>query len=254
MSRLPGILGAAEHRLRGQGAPCGLDHHPVVDSDDDDDLLTDDQLLHLAKYQPESLTKSQLLTVVRILKPTAQSSDESDDVSETQTADDAESQSVDVDDRPDAVTQTDTEPQSPDGRRSETQSDDRQSGTLSVRDVMQEPDLDTYYGPVMRWGDRDSDDEIRWSDVDADDVRISDDDAATGRHDDESTAAQRCMAICGGKLRLTKSQLRPHGRVGSLWVRGPDVHRRVVGRDEPAHPALMGRLEIINGEGVWSFS
>ena len=30
MSRLPGILGAAEHRLRGQGAPCGLGHHPVV--------------------------------------------------------------------------------------------------------------------------------------------------------------------------------------------------------------------------------
>ena len=103
------------------------------DSDDDDDLLTNDQLLHLAKHEPELLTKSQLLTVVRIMKPTTQSSDESDDVSETLTADDAESQSVDGDDRPDAVTQTDTEPQSPDGRQSETQSDDRRSETQQTQ-------------------------------------------------------------------------------------------------------------------------
>ena len=118
---------------------------------------------------------------------------------------------------------------------------------------MQEPDLDTYYGPVMRWGDRDSDDEIRWSDVDADDVRVSDDGAATGRHDGESTAAQT-MTICGKKLQLTKRQLRPQGRVESVWVRGADAGRLVWGRDEPAHPPLLGRLEIINGESVWSFS
>ena len=57
-------MASLEHRLESL----------MDDSDDDEDYLTDDQLLHLAKYQPELLTKSQLLTVVRIVKPTAQSS------------------------------------------------------------------------------------------------------------------------------------------------------------------------------------
>ena len=119
------------------------------------------------------------------------------------------------------MTQTDTELQSPDGRQSETQSADVESETQSVKDVTQEHDMDTYYGPVLRWGlgDRDSDDEIRWTDeCPDDDDAMSDDDAATGRHDDESTAAQTCLTISGKRLMLTKGQLRPQGRVESMWA------------------------------------
>ena len=54
------------------------------ESDDDDDdvvfapAMRDDQLLHLAKNSPELLTKSQLLKLIQLNRPVAQSSDGSE--------------------------------------------------------------------------------------------------------------------------------------------------------------------------------
>ena len=121
-----------------------------------------------------------------------------------------------------------------------------------------------YYGQVVRWGDRDSDDEVRWSDVDADDDQarsesdddrrdLSDDDEATGRRDDEPTAAQQTLTISGKRLRLTASQLRPQRQAESRWRRGADAQRQVLGRDLPACPPALGKFEIVNGKGCWTF-
>ena len=155
------------------------------ESDDDDVMLTDGQLLHLAKSQPELLTKSQIEKVVRLIRPMTQSSDES----ETQSADDAETQSANADiwpetrsdDAPETDGHKDIEPQSADVC-SETRSvDGEMSETQSVYDV-KDKSLTRLDGNVVPWGDRDADDEIRWTD------ECSDDDETRSKSDDDGRA------------------------------------------------------------------
>ena len=209
------------------------------ESDDDDVMLTDDQLLHLAKLQPESLTKSQIEMVVKLARPSRQSSD----LSETQSADDAETQSADV-------SETQSVDESMDRSRTMTRLDDS----------------------VIPWGDRDADDEIRWTDDCSDDAETrsqsdvdgsdcadvlgryyqpaqhetsdeSRDGSATGRHDMVTVTRGQATKVpeCAG-----------HRFVRRRSIRGGDRKPRVVrvrgrGSSSSTTIAVMGGKAILPG-------
>ena len=84
---------------------------------------------------------------------------------------------------------TDTEPQSADSRRSETQAVD--DVTVSVRSLLR---LD---GNVVPWGDRDADDEIRWTDECADDV----DDETRSKSDDDGREMSNDAGLCSSDIK-----------------------------------------------------